>query len=132
MGTLLGSVALPAADYYMLGFKGETRMNNKIIKTSDKEWLVQLTSAYKNKQPVTLIDDANVGINPESQTILQMGKQTGLPHKNWMAAGFTLGACAGGVWMIVVGMGCLNPTSKLILLIEGGFMCVVGVGFLAI
>ncbi len=84
-------------------------MDNKIVKTSDKGWLSHLSSAYKNKQPITLIDDAKVGINPESQTILQMGKQTGLSYSDWVAVGVSLGMSAAGIWMVVAGVADPEP-----------------------
>lgn len=107
-------------------------MSNTIIKTTSKGWLTDLSTAYKNKESITLIDDAEVGINPESQTILQMGKQAGLSYVDWVAVGVSLGMSAAGIWMVVLGAADPEPTSKLGLLIGGGIICVAGGGFSAI
>lgn len=107
-------------------------MSDLVIKTSEQNWLGQMASAYKKKQPITLIDDANVGISPESQTILQMGKEAGLSKREWVAVGVSLGMSAAGIWMIVAGVADPEPTSKLGLLIGGGVICVASGGFSAI
>ena len=73
-----------------------------------------------------------MGINPESQTILQMGKKAGLSKGEWVAVSVSLGMSATGIWMIIVGVADPEPTSKLGLLIGGGVICVVGGGFSAI
>src|SRR5260370_2158953 len=48
------------------------------IRTSAQGWLAQLAKAYRNRDQVVLIDDANFGIDPSSQTLLDMGLKTGL------------------------------------------------------
>jgi len=107
-------------------------VDNLVIKTSEEKWLEKLARSYKKRQTVTLIDDANVGINPESQTILQMGKEAELSKGDWIGVGISIGMSATGIWMIVVGVADPEPTSKLGLLIGGGIVCVAGGGFSAI
>jgi hypothetical protein len=62
---------LQAADGSMrhLEVVDETR-----IKNSDQRWLERLARAYKERMPVSLIDDANVGIDPSTQTIFQIAR----------------------------------------------------------
>jgi len=107
-------------------------MKTLVIKTSEQNWLGQMAGAYRKKQPITLIDDAKVGVNPENQTILQMGKEASLSKGEWVAVGVSLGMSAAGIWMIAAGVADPEPTSKLGLLIGGGVICVAGGGFSAI
>jgi len=107
-------------------------MGDTVLKTSEQNWLGRLANAYKNKQPITLVDDADVGVSPESQTILQMGKEASLLKKDWIGVGVSLGMSAAGIWMIVIGVVDPEPTSKLGLLIGGGVVCIAGGGFSAI
>jgi hypothetical protein len=107
-------------------------LEKQIINTSDKGWLAKLADAYKTKQPVILVDDAKVGIDPQSQTILQMGRQSGHTAAEWVSVGVSLGMSAAGIWMIAAGVADPEPTSKLGLLIGGGVICVAGGGFSAI
>ncbi len=55
------------------------------IRTSQRGWLAQLAKAYRNRDQVLIIDDANVGIDPNNQTLLDMGLKTKLSSKEWSA-----------------------------------------------
>lgn len=102
------------------------------IKTSEEGWLATLARAYREKQPVLLVDDAKVGIDPTSQTILQMGRNAGLRKEEWVAVLIALGMVGAGIALALAAIFDPEPTSKLGLLIAGGFVCIVGGGFSAI
>ena len=102
------------------------------IKTSKPGWLARLAKAYKDRRPVTVVDDAEVGIDPSSQTILDMGKRAGISYQEWVAVLVSLGLTGIGVWMVVAAVLDPEPTSKLWLLVGGGTVCVLGGGFSAI
>ena len=102
------------------------------IRTSKPGWLARLAKAYKDRRSVTVVDDAEVGIDPSSQTLLEMGKRTGLSYQEWVAVLISLGLTGIGVWMVVAAILDPEPTSKLWLLVAGGTVCVLGGGFSAI
>jgi hypothetical protein len=107
-------------------------MNEKIIKTTDKEWFSSLALSYKDRLPVLLIDDAKYGINPEQMSLFQIGRQAKLPPQEWTAVGVSLGISVVGMAMIVAAVFDPEPTSKLGILLVGGAVCILGGGFSAI
>jgi len=102
------------------------------IRTSEKGWLARLSTAYKNKEAFFLIDDAGVGIDPQRQTILQMGKQIGLSVREWVGVLIALGMTLFGAWMVVAAIMDPDPTSKLWLLVASGALLSFSGGFTAI
>ena len=106
--------------------------NYELIRTSEDKWFEKLAKVYKDRKPIRLVDDANVGIDPARQTLLGMGKQAGLAKSQWGGVLVALGMTGVGVWMIVAAIIDPEPTSKLSLLIAGGTACVLGGGFTAI
>ena len=107
-------------------------MEQVTIRTSEPEWFRTLATAYKKRAPVLLIDDANVGVDPAQQTLLQMGKHAALSPREWSAVLIALGVGAAGVWMIVAAIVDPEPTSKLGMLILGGAVFLGLGGFSAI
>lgn len=103
-----------------------------LIRTSHKGWFKELAKAYKKKQDVQLIDDANTGIDPSTQKLLEMGKEMGLTQREWVAVLSALGVSAAGIAMIILAIIDPEPTSKLGLLIAGGAVALLGGGFSAI
>jgi hypothetical protein len=75
---------LQAADGSMRHFEvvDETR-----IKTSDQRWLERLARAYKERMPVSLVDDANVGIDPSTQTTFQIARGPECPRERSLGRG---------------------------------------------
>ena len=120
---------LQAADGSMRHFEvvDETR-----IKTSDQRWLERLARAYKERMPVSLVDDANVGIDPSTQTIFQIARAARMSSREIAGAGVALGMSAAGIAMVGLAFLDPEPTSKLGLLIGGGVTCLLGGGFSAI
>lgn len=107
-------------------------MTNGLIKTSESGWFKTLTEAYKNRHPVTLIDDANIGIDPSDQSLISMGLKAKLSPADWTAVGVSVGLGAAGIWVIIAAIADPEPTSKLGLLVAGGFICTLGGGFTAV
>jgi len=102
------------------------------IKTSDERWLERLPRAHKEGIPVSLVDDANVGIDPSTQTIFQIARTAGMSSREIAGAAVALGMSAAGVAMVVLAFLDPEPTSKLGLLIGGGITCLLGGSFSAI
>lgn len=102
------------------------------IRTSEQGWLAQLAKAYRNRDQVIIIDDGNVGIDPSSQTLLDMGLRAGLSRKEWSAVLIAGGMTIFGAAIIILAILDPDPTSKLGLLIASGAVLTVGGGFSAI
>ncbi|HTP59976.1 MAG TPA: hypothetical protein VMM82_13725 [Spirochaetia bacterium] len=102
------------------------------IRTSQPGWFERLAKAYRDRQPVLLVDDGRVGIDPKSQSLVSMGIKAGLSVADWTAVGVAVGVSAAG--MIMVGLAFLDPepTSKLGLLVGGGAACVLTGGMTAV
>jgi hypothetical protein len=106
--------------------------NELTIRTSEEGWLVKLATAYREEQEVLVIDDAGIGLDPKSQSLLGMGKAAGLSRGEWAGVGVSLGLSGVGLWMVVAAVVSPEPTSKLGLLIGGGSLLLLSGGFSAI
>lgn len=84
-----------------------------IIRTSQPAWFKQLVKAYKDRTRVTVVDDADIGIDLSVQSLLDVGIKAGLSRREWMAVLVSLGLSAVGVWMILAALADPEPTSKL-------------------
>ena len=102
------------------------------VRTSQPDWLKALAVIYKRRQPALIIDDAGVGFDPASYTLLQMAKGVGLSHRELAGVCVALGMSATGIVMVILAFVDPEPTSKLGLLVGGGVICVLGGGFGAI
>ena len=91
-----------------------------------------LARAYKKRDNVLLVDDANTGVDPRSESLVAMGIKARLSVEEWVAAGVSVGMSAAGVVMVVLAFVDPEPTSKLGLLIGGGAVCVLAGGLTAI
>ena len=107
-------------------------MDETLIKTSDQRWLERLARAYKDRLPVSLVDDADVGIDPSAQTIFQVARSVGMSSREIAGVAIALGMSAAGAAMVVLAFLDPEPTSKLGLMIGGGVTCLLGGGFSAI
>ena len=110
----------------------ETPAPGAIIRTSEKGWLTRLARAYRGRTPVELIDDAKVGIDPQSQTLMTMGLSARLSPTDWVAVGVSLGLSVAGVAFVVLAVLDPEPTSKLGLLVGGGALCALTGGVSAV
>jgi hypothetical protein len=104
----------------------------KIVRTSDPNWLRTLALLYRARASGVLVDDAGLGINPEDQTLLQMARVSGLSRREILSVSVALGMSGVGVTMVVLAFLDPEPTSKLGLMVGGGAVCVLGGGFSAI
>ena len=102
------------------------------IRTSREGWLAELATAYREEREVLVIDDAGIGLDPNSQSLLGMGKSAGLSRRDWAGVGVSLGLSGVGLWMVVAAVVSPEPTSKLGLLIGGGSLLLLSGGFSAI
>ena len=66
------------------------------IRTSQPGWFPRLARAYRDRKPLLLVDDANVGIDPQSQSLVSMGIKAGLSPADWVAVGVAVGVSAAG------------------------------------
>src|SRR6266852_5564103 len=109
-----------------------TDATNLTIRTSEQGWLAQLAKAYRNRDQVVIVDDANVGIDPGSQSLLELGLKAGLSRKEWTAVLIAGGMTIFGAAVIILAILDPDPTSKLGLLIASGAVLTLGGGFSAI
>jgi hypothetical protein len=99
------------------------------IRTSEKDWLPRLTRAYREHAPVDLVDDAEVGIDPAHQSLLQMGLAGRLSRGEWTAVGLSGGMTLFGATLVVLAILDPEPTSKLGLLVGSGAILALTGGF---
>ncbi|MBU0654242.1 MAG: hypothetical protein KJ914_03815 [Gammaproteobacteria bacterium] len=107
-------------------------MNIKIIKTSQEGWLKDLAVTYKEKTPVTIFDDAKVGIDLTKDSIFDMGRKAELTTAEITAVCVAIGMSVTGIGMILLAFFDPEPTTKLGLLIGGGATLLLTGGFSAI
>ena len=105
---------------------------NATIRTSQAGWFERLAKAYRDRQPVLLVDDAQVGIDPKSQSLISMGIKAGLSIADWTAVAVAVGMSTAGIIMVVLAFLDPEPTSKLGLLVGGGAVCVLTGGLTAV
>lgn len=99
------------------------------IRTSEKDWLPRLTKAYREKSAVELVDDAGVGVDPATQSLLQMGAGAKLTRREWTGVAVAGGLTVFGATMIVLAIIDPDPTSKLGLLVGSGALLALTGGF---
>ena len=105
---------------------------DEIIRTSSSGWFAQLARAYRRRVRVVLIDDGEVGIHPEAQTLLDMGKHAKLRPREWAGVLVALGMSALGAWLIVMAVLDPEPYSKILGTIVAGAAIFGAGGFAAI
>jgi hypothetical protein len=106
--------------------------DEKTIRTSDKGWLTVLARAYAKREPVLVIDDAQVGIRPGEETLLELARRSRLSTRELVAVCTALGLSAAGIGMIVLAFVDPEPTSKLGLLVGGGAVTLLTGGLAAL
>ena len=99
------------------------------IRTSEKDWLSRLTRAYREHAEVDVVDDAGIGIDPATQSLLQMGLAGRLTRKEWTAVTVSGGMTVLGASMVVLAILDPDPTSKLGLLVGSGALLALTGGF---
>ena len=104
----------------------------KQIATSHQGWLVELSRSYKTREPVLLVDDARIGIDPESETLLLMGKKAKLSPREWSGVLVCLGVSALGAYLLVMAIMDPEPYSKIGLALVTGALLIGSGGFMAV
>src|SRR5712671_4486277 len=122
----------PAPGLVYLGPVDDEKAEERMIRTSSAGWFSQLARAYKLRARVVLVDDAKVGISPESETLLDMGKRAGLSAREWAGVLVSLGMGVVGAWVIVMAVLDPEPYSKVVSTIVAGAMLLGAGGFAAI
>jgi len=102
------------------------------VRTSAQNWLEQLTRFYKDHEVVSIVNDADLPIDPTEQTLLQMGRVGSLSKTQWCGVLTSLGIGAFGAYLMVAAILDPEPISKLGLLVVSGAILVVGGGFTAV
>ncbi len=99
-----------------------------VIRTTSPAWLAPLAHAYRRRQSLELIDDAQIGIDPIHDTLLDMGKKAKLSHREWIAAPIALGIGLSGAYLLI--MAILDPElfSKIAIALTTGGLLVAGGG----
>lgn len=103
-----------------------------MVRTSEHGWLAQVAKAYRNREQIVIMDDANAGIDPSGQTLLQMGLKRGLSRNDWIGVCVALGMTVWGAVMVVLAVLDPDPTSKLGLMVGSGVVLTFGGGFTTI
>lgn len=99
------------------------------IRTSEPDWLPRLTRAYRERGQVELIDDASLGIDPATQSLLQMGLAGKLTRREWTGVAVASGMTVFGASMVILAVIDPDPTSKLGLLVGSGALLALTGGF---
>lgn len=102
------------------------------IRTSSPGWLATLSKAYRSKTTVFLLDDAQLGIDPINQTLLEMGRKANLSRREWMAVLIGLGISAAGAYLLIMAILDPEPYSKIAFALGTGAVLVAGGGLTAI
>jgi hypothetical protein len=106
--------------------------DKQVIKTSTVGWLESLAKAYKERQAVILQDDAQIGIDPKSDTLLRMVLKAKLSPREIAGVVISLGVSVLGAWLVVMAVLDPEPYSKVAAVIATGAAMVLGGGFLAV
>jgi hypothetical protein len=102
------------------------------IRTSTQGWLKELSHCYREKQAVILIDDAKIGINPESDTLLVMGHKAKLSTNEWIAVLICLGVSVLGAYLFIMAILDPEPYSKIAIALITGATLIGSGGFGAV
>lgn len=110
----------------------EQQSNSLVIHTSAPGWLTTLAKSYQSKTSVVLIDDANIGVNPINDTLLDMGRKANLSQREWIAVLIALGVGVTGAYLLVMAILDPEPYSKIAFALATGALLIAGGGFAAI
>ena len=92
----------------------------KIIRTTHPQWLKELATVYKTKQPFVLEDNANLGVDPRTQTLIKMGLVGKLSRREWSGALVSTGIAGIGAWLIIMAVLDPEPYTKVATAIVSG------------
>jgi len=95
-------------------------MARRVLNTSDKDWFKQLAQSYQKRESIILIDTAGVGIDPDHQSLMQMGLKAKMTTREITGALTAMGIGATGMALLIAAYVDPEPYSKLGLLIGSG------------
>ncbi|MFK8046166.1 MAG: hypothetical protein AB8B72_11770 [Crocinitomicaceae bacterium] len=106
----------------------------KVIKSSDIDWLEAALKEYASKKEFTFIDDQKLGLTEHdlksAVNLIKASKsKAGKTVKQITAVLVGIGLSAAGVWIIILSIADPEPTTKLGLLIAGGFVLAISGGY---
>ena len=104
----------------------------RLVRTSAADWLREVASAYKAREPFLLEDDAHLGIDPQNESIFQMVQKAKLSPREWMGVLISLGIAGAGAWLLVMAVIDPEPYSKVALAITTGAVLLGTGGMLAV
>jgi len=98
-----------------------------MIRTNEPDWLSKALEAYKAKLEFTLIDDGDLGLEPNDvksavNLLRFVKKKKVITWRKMVKVLTSLGITGVGVWIIAAAIADPEPTSKLSLLITGGLV----------
>lgn len=102
------------------------------VRTSSKGWMSEVAKAYRERAPFTLEDDAEIGVDPRSDTLLNMGRKGNLTQREWIGVLICLGVAATGAWLLVMAVLDPEPYSKVAAAIATGAVLLGSGGFYAV
>jgi len=105
---------------------------NTLIRTSAAGWLKRVAEAYKARSPISIEDDAHIGIDPQEDSLLKMGIKAGLTRREWGAVLVSLGMAGFGVWLVVMAVIDPEPYSKVAAVIAAGAVLIGTGGLVAV
>src|SRR4051812_16118049 len=83
-----------------------------IVRTSADHWLREVAAAYRGRIPFSLLDDAQLGVDPRQDTLFQMGQKARLSPREWTGVLISLGIAGVGAWLLVLAVLDPEPYSK--------------------
>ncbi len=107
-------------------------VNALSILTSTPGWVRSLARAYATRTTVELVDDAQLGVDPLEDTLLDMGRKAKLSRREWSAVLVALGVGAAGAYLLLAAILDPEPFSKIALALSTGAFLLAGGGFAAI
>jgi hypothetical protein len=107
---------------------------NKEIKTSEPEWFESTLKMYADKKEFTFVDDAKLGLTKtdlkSAVSLIKASKSKGNKTiKTITSVLVGLGLSSSGVWIVILAIADPEPTTKLGLLITGGFILALTGGY---
>ncbi len=100
---------------------------NKIIKTSDLNWLEKALKLYTKKESFRFLDDAGLELTEEDMisavSLIRAAKSKGgVPWQKIVGVLTGVGITGVGLWIVAAAIADPEPTTKLGLLISGGII----------
>ncbi len=107
---------------------------SQIIKTSEPEWFETTLKQYSSKNEFIFIDDAQLGLTKtdlkSAVSLIKASKSKGKKTVKTITSVLVgLGLSSSGIWIVILAIADPEPTTKLGLLITGGFILAITGGY---